>query len=118
MNTTAVRPGSPAPSPADHPAEEGETPLERLRHAIEHAAHLLPSQGPITVFIHHNTLHAFESRPFEHAVEHGGEVFGCQPYMTEDRYREALGRGRIRFDDLRTVLEDELGARGAQPIPP
>ena len=31
-----------------------------LARAIEHAAHLLPAQGPINVFIHHNTLHAFE----------------------------------------------------------
>ena len=33
---------------------------DRLAKAIEHAAHYLPAQGPISVCIHHNTLHAFE----------------------------------------------------------
>src|ERR1044071_8187625 len=85
--------------------------VERLKHAIEHAAHLLPAQGPITVFIHHNTLHAFEDLPFDEAVKKGALVFGCHPYLTEDRYREALTRGRIRFEDLREVLEQDLGER-------
>jgi uncharacterized protein YbcC (UPF0753/DUF2309 family) len=90
--------------------------LPHLREVIEHAAHLLPAQGPITVFIHHNTLHAFEHLPFHQGVQKGARVFGCQPYLTEDRYREALGRGRIRFDELRAVLEEDLGERGGDRL--
>lgn len=90
--------------------------LETLRHLIDHAAHLLPAQGPITVFIHHNTLHALEDLPFEEAVRHGAEVFGCEPYLGEDRYREALARGRIRFAGLRRVVKDDLGARAAERV--
>ncbi|HSQ55515.1 MAG TPA: DUF2309 domain-containing protein [Gemmata sp.] len=85
-----------------------------LRHLIDHAAHLLPAQGPITVFIHHNTLHAFEDMPFSQAIEHGAKVFGCQPYLAEEHYREALRTGRIRFDDLLTMLELELGIRAVE----
>ncbi len=36
--------------------------------AIEHASHLLPTQGPIRVFVHHNTLHAFEHYKFWEGV--------------------------------------------------
>jgi uncharacterized protein YbcC (UPF0753/DUF2309 family) len=90
--------------------------LQHLREVITHAAHLLPAQGPITVFIHHNTLHAFEDMPFEEAVRLGGEIFGCQPYLLEERYRDLLGRGRIRFTTLQTVLEEDLGERGCEAI--
>jgi uncharacterized protein len=85
--------------------------LAQLRRAIDRASHLLPGQGPITVFIHHNTLHAFEDLPFEQAVERAATTFGCQPYLTEERFRDILAKGRIRFNDLLGVLEDELGAK-------
>ena len=75
------------------------------------------AQGPITVFIHHNTLHAFEDLPFDEAVKKGARVFGCHPYLTEDRYREEVRRGRIRFSDLREVLERDLGERTWEEIP-
>ena len=93
-----------------------ENVLERLGHAIDHAAHLLPAQGPITVFIHHNTLHAFEDLPFHEAVQKGAQVFGCQPYLTEDRYREELARGRIRSRDLEAVVREDLGGRADEPV--
>src|SRR3954467_4087301 len=90
--------------------------LRRLSAQIDHASHLLPAQGPITVFIHHNTLHAFEDLPFAEAVKKGARVFGCQPYLPEDRYREELGRGRIRFADLQAVLREDLGDRADDKI--
>ncbi len=102
-----------SPQAATSPPESITT---RLRHAIEHAAHLLPAQGPITVFIHHNTLHAFEDLPFHEAVKKGGQVFGCQPYRTEDLYRDNLRRGRIRFSELQEVLEQDLGNRGDEAV--
>src|SRR5687768_361348 len=90
--------------------------LAHLRHEIEHAAHLLPAQGPITVFIHHNTLHAFEDLTFTEAVKQGAKIFGCQPYLTEDRFREELARGRIQFRDLQAILHEELGERAGEKV--
>lgn len=89
----------------------------RLAEAIKCASQILPAQGPITVFIHHNTLHAFEDLPFHDAVKSAAEIFGCNPYLSEDRYRDALARGRIRFSELRDVLEHDLGARANEEIP-
>jgi len=93
-------------------------PLRRLREAIEHAAHLLPAQGPITVFIHHNTLHAFEDQPFLEGVKKGAKVFGCQPFLTEDRYRQELWKGRIRVHELASVVREGLGDRADEQILP
>ena len=90
--------------------------LSGLGHSIEHAAHLLPAQGPITVFVHHNTLHAFEDVPFEQAVVRGLETFGCQPYLAEDRYRQMLRRDRIRLKDLQAVLKQELGGSAHETL--
>jgi len=80
---------------------------------VERVSHLLPAQGPITVFIHHNTLHAFEHLPFDEAVVRGGRLFGCEPYLSEERYRAKLARGRWCEADLRAVLADDPGSRGA-----
>ena len=80
---------------------------QRLNFALERAAHVLPAQGPIGVFVHHNTLHAFESLPFEQAVVEAGNLFGAEPYMAEARYREELARGRITIEDIGAVLEGE-----------
>lgn len=80
-------------------------------HLLEQAAELLPTQGPLTSFVHHNTLHAFEELPFAEAVEKAAGVYGCQPYLFEDRYRDELARGRILPEDLTAVLLDDLGER-------
>ncbi|QEG43580.1 DUF2309 domain-containing protein [Roseimaritima ulvae] len=87
-----------------------------LRSAIERARHFLPCQGPISIFVHHNTLHMFEDLPFEQAVLEGGRRYGCEPYLPESRYREELHRGRISVDDLRQVLMDDLDEQADELI--
>jgi hypothetical protein len=87
-----------------------------LTEVIDRAAHLLPAQGPITVFVHHNTLHSFEDLPFDEAVQKAARVFGCHPYLTKDRYRRELARGRIRFAELRDALADDLGGQAPEKV--
>jgi uncharacterized protein YbcC (UPF0753/DUF2309 family) len=77
---------------------------------VDHAAHLLPAQGPIGVFVHHNTLHAFEHLPFEQAVIVAWHLFDAEPYMSEAAYRAQLARGRIHLEDIDAVLAGEPDA--------
>ena len=76
-----------------------------IQESVDHAAHYLPAQGPIDVFIHHNTLHAFEEEPFEEAVVRAARLFGTEPFLSESCYREELARGRIRVGDIEAVLD-------------
>jgi uncharacterized protein YbcC (UPF0753/DUF2309 family) len=93
-----------------HRPNRGETGSPHdLEHQIDHAAHLLPAQVPITVFVHHNTLHAFEHLPFDEAVKAGAATYGCHPYLPEEFYRREVARGRILPEDLAAVLIDDLG---------
>ena len=93
-------------SPVDHP----------VARVIDRLAHLLPAQGPISIFIHHNPLHAFEHLTFEEAVEQAGERLGRQPYLSESRYREKLASGRILAGDVEALLIEELGPRAADEV--
>jgi uncharacterized protein len=104
MNVTAESPST------------NESAVTIVRHAIDHAAHYLPSQGPIAVFVHHNTLHAFESMRFEDAVEAGYTKYGSQPYWPEVRYRKEYARGRITDKDIDAVLLDDLRQHGLEEI--
>ncbi|MBX7167560.1 MAG: DUF2309 domain-containing protein [Pirellulales bacterium] len=79
-----------------------------LSELIEHATHVLPSQGPISVFVHHNTLHALEQLRFDQAVLEGLKVYGGQPYLPESAYRQMVAQGRIRTTDIAAVLLDDL----------
>jgi uncharacterized protein YbcC (UPF0753/DUF2309 family) len=87
----------------------GDDPADRLRGAIERAAHVLPAQGPIAVFVFLNRLHAFEDRDFEEAVSIGAKAFNCHPYWTQEQYHRELERGRILPEDLAAELIDDLG---------
>lgn len=77
----------------------------QLLAAIAHAAHHLPAQGPISVFIHHNSLHAFEHLPFHEAVVAAGQLYETEPYLSELQFRALYAEGRITDRDLSPRLE-------------
>ncbi|NBY03556.1 MAG: DUF2309 family protein, partial [Planctomycetes bacterium] len=107
-------------SHSKHPSETGkghpENKLDYLAEIISHAAHLLPAQGPITTFVHHNPLHLFESKPFHESLLEADRIFGSQMYLSEERYHEELEKGRILFTDLEEILKSELGSKAEEII--
>src|SRR4030095_6510318 len=95
---------------------EVNSPEVSLLRTIERLAHLLPAQGPISIFIHHNTLHAFEHLPFEDAVEIAAMRLGREPYLAESRYRDKLASGRIQPKDVHALRLEQLGASGSKSV--
>lgn len=87
--------------------ESGHAPASKLQHALDHAIHYLPAQGPIGVFVHHNTLHAFQHMPFEEAVIQAAQIFAAEPYLSEQAYQEHRKNGRILDRDIDEVLARE-----------
>src|SRR5262249_34800925 len=83
-------------------------PAAELKPLIEKAAALLPRKGPITAFVFLNTLQALENLPFDEGVQKGAQLFGCEPYLTEDNYRNNLEHDRIYLNDLALALRRDL----------
>ncbi|MDQ8160920.1 MAG: DUF2309 domain-containing protein, partial [Gemmatimonadota bacterium] len=73
---------------------------------------------PIGVFIHHNTLHAFQHLPFHEGVQAGAAALGARPYLSLREFRAALALGRVAETDVRLEVDRLLGANGADMILP
>lgn len=89
------------------------TDTARLERALSMAAHSLPAQAPLEVFVHHNTLHAFQHLPFHEAVEAARAKLGAVGYLPERTYRDAHRSGRISPRDV----EDALAAWATDRLP-
>lgn len=76
-----------------------------LDEVIKRIAHWLPAQSPIKDFIHHNTLHALQGRPFHEAVAIASRLFGANSYLPLGHYQERYRRGRISDQALNWALE-------------
>src|SRR5262249_30944806 len=92
------------------------TSAQSLTAVIDDLAHLLPAQGPISISIHHTTLHAFEHLSFEEAVEAAAGQLGCEPFLAESRYRDKLASGRILAKDVAALLDEQLGAGASADV--
>lgn len=93
-------------------------PTDPIDRALARAHGVLPDQGPIGVFVHHNTLHAFQHLPFHEGVQAGAEALAAEPYLRLSAFREALGRGRIADADVRHEIGRALGDRAGDAVWP
>ena len=93
-----------AVTPVTPPARSPSEAHEHLAHELDHWGHLLPNQGPMTTFVHHNTLHGLQHKPFEQAVAEGERLLGGRPYEPVERGRARYRAGRITDADLDAVF--------------
>lgn len=110
MPTTSVELRIPAVNDTDNGK------LAKIQALVQKGVNLLPQQGPITAFVFLNTLQALEDLPFDQGVKKGGRLFGCHPYLPEERYRHDLERGRIEEQDIDAVLTEDLGTHAEETI--
>lgn len=80
--------------------------------AIHHVSHWLPSQNPIKDFIHHNTLHAVQNRPFAEAVAIASRLYGAKSSQPLSYFQKRHASGRI-YD---FALESALRTYSASPM--
>ncbi len=81
-----------------------------LEQTLEFIGQWLPTQGPIKDFIHHNTLHAFQDRPFHEAVNVASRLYGARGYMEKRWYQDAFADGRITESALQRVLDSYVAS--------
>ncbi|MFZ9970067.1 MAG: YbcC family protein [Bacteroidia bacterium] len=73
---------------------------------IAHVKHLLPHQAPLKDFIHHNTLHAFQHKPFHEGLKEAAQLFGYRVYAKLDEYRKWYAEGQIHPAVLTRVIQE------------
>ncbi|WAC12368.1 YbcC family protein [Dyadobacter pollutisoli] len=72
--------------------------------------HFLPAQAPLKNFIHHNTLHAFQTFKFHDGLRRASEIFGYKVSLSIEEYRALFNAKRITQDILEKVLLEKKGA--------
>lgn len=82
-----------------HEVQEG---LPSYLHTIRH---YLPAQAPLSDFIHHNTLHAFQHDDFHVALTKAKAIFGYNGYLNITEYRALYDKGVIKEAVLQRVLD-------------
>lgn len=90
-------------------------PSDPVARALARAHGILPDQGPIGVFVHHNTLHAFQHEPFFDGVEGERRPARRASVLPLAAFRAAWRTGRITDADVRTEITRTLG-EGARVV--
>lgn len=79
-----------------------------VAHTIEQIRHYLPRQSALKDFVHHNTLHAFQSLPFHQALWQASNILGYRTYLSLDEFRELYHIGRIKPERIKKVIQEHI----------
>ncbi len=77
-----------------------------LHKVVSRISHWLPSQGPLKDFIHHNTLHAFQDRPFHQGLEAASQLLGTHNYLPLQTYLDWFEAGKISQAAFEKIVSD------------
>ncbi len=80
-----------------------------LDDVIHHLKEYLPAQAPLKDFVHHNTLHAFQSFEFHEALSHASSIFGYRVYLSLKEFRKLHQNGAIPDEELNRSIANRKG---------
>jgi uncharacterized protein YbcC (UPF0753/DUF2309 family) len=71
--------------------------------------HFLPAQAPLKDFVHHNTLHAFQSKNFYDAIRNASKIFGYKVSLSLEEFRLLYDTQRINPLILERIISEKKG---------
>ncbi|XWW46292.1 DUF2309 domain-containing protein [Fibrella sp. USSR17] len=76
--------------------------------------HYLPAQAPLKDFIHHNTLHAFQTLPFYQGIQSASQIFGYKVSLSLEEYRALYADNRIDPSVLNQAIARRKGSEAVE----